>query len=333
MPARPTPLSTGALAPAVADLNAAIATKQDVATAGTDAEIAVAKAEALAATAAVQVEVDALEAVGATDVEVAAAVASLAATVAKEAELAAEVAANSLTDRARANHTGEQSQATVTGLVAALAGRQPLDSDLTAIAALSTTAFGRSLLEKANSIEARALLGVSEGGQSPLYASGFWSTPVNGSSISAATLNRLYLIPMRVDKVRQFDCIGAYVTSAIPGAVVRFGVYEFNISTARPGALLDDLGTVETPYVTQSTITIDKTYGPGWIALAAVAQVAATNFYMCAATMGGLLPGVNCVGIDVGHYIEGVTGPLPASASGAIALNAANGIRTSLRVA
>lgn len=47
--------------------------------------------------------------------------------------------------------------ATVT---AALAGKQPLDADLTAIAALSTTSFGRSLLELASSAAGRTALGV-----------------------------------------------------------------------------------------------------------------------------------------------------------------------------
>lgn len=47
--------------------------------------------------------------------------------------------------------------ATVT---AALAGKQPLDADLTAIAALGTTSFGRSLLELASSSAGRTALGV-----------------------------------------------------------------------------------------------------------------------------------------------------------------------------
>lgn len=42
---------------------------------------------------------------------------------------------------------------------AALDGKQPLDSDLTAIAALSTTSFGRSLLEAANAGALRMLAG------------------------------------------------------------------------------------------------------------------------------------------------------------------------------
>lgn len=54
-------------------------------------------------------------------------------------------------------------QADVTGLVAALAGLQPLDSDLTAIAALTTTTFGRGLLELANAAALRTAAGIATG--------------------------------------------------------------------------------------------------------------------------------------------------------------------------
>jgi acid phosphatase family membrane protein YuiD len=67
----------------------------------------------------------------------------------------------STADRNRANHTGTQAQSTVTNLVTDLAGKQPLDSDLTAIAALSTTAFGRSLLEAVNGGDVRTAIGAA----------------------------------------------------------------------------------------------------------------------------------------------------------------------------
>lgn len=47
---------------------------------------------------------------------------------------------------------------------AAQAASQPLDSDLTAIAALSTTSFGRSLLGLADAAAARAALGAETSG-------------------------------------------------------------------------------------------------------------------------------------------------------------------------
>lgn len=49
----------------------------------------------------------------------------------------------------------------LTTLTAALAGKQPLNANLTAIAALTTQAFGRSLLEAVNAAAAQALLGIS----------------------------------------------------------------------------------------------------------------------------------------------------------------------------
>lgn len=49
-------------------------------------------------------------------------------------------------------------QGDVSGLVAALAALQPLDADLTAIAALTTTSFGRALLELANATALAALV-------------------------------------------------------------------------------------------------------------------------------------------------------------------------------
>lgn len=49
-------------------------------------------------------------------------------------------------------------QSAVTNLVSDLAGKQPLDSDLTAIAALSTTAYGRALLALADAAAGRTAL-------------------------------------------------------------------------------------------------------------------------------------------------------------------------------
>lgn len=47
-----------------------------------------------------------------------------------------------------------------TDLASALSGKQPLDSDLTAIAALGTTTFGRSLLTQADAAAAQTTLGL-----------------------------------------------------------------------------------------------------------------------------------------------------------------------------
>lgn len=65
----------------------------------------------------------------------------------------------SLADKANVNHTHIQSE--ITDLVDDLAGKQPASSDLSAIAALSTTTFGRSLLTAADAADAKSMLNIS----------------------------------------------------------------------------------------------------------------------------------------------------------------------------
>jgi hypothetical protein len=60
----------------------------------------------------------------------------------------------------RANHTGTQLSSTISDLDTVLAGYQPVDSDLTALAALSTTSYGRSLLALADAAAGRTALGL-----------------------------------------------------------------------------------------------------------------------------------------------------------------------------
>jgi hypothetical protein len=83
--------------------------------------------------------------------------------------------------RDRTTHTGVQAVSTISGLQTTLddivtqeaddyallnaqvAGKQPLDADLTAIAALTTTSYGRALLEIANQAALQAVVGLVVG--------------------------------------------------------------------------------------------------------------------------------------------------------------------------
>jgi hypothetical protein len=87
---------------------------------------------------------------------------------------------------ARANHTGTQAWSTITSTPTTLAGYgisdsitaaaaaaayQPLDSDLTSIAALTTTSFGRSLLTQADAAATRTTIGAGTSNFNGAYSS------------------------------------------------------------------------------------------------------------------------------------------------------------------
>lgn len=63
--------------------------------------------------------------------------------------------------RDRGTHTGTQAQSTITNLTTDLGNKQPIDTDLSAIAALTTTSFGRGLLALADAAALRTSVGAA----------------------------------------------------------------------------------------------------------------------------------------------------------------------------
>jgi hypothetical protein len=80
-----------------------------------------------------------------------------------------------------------QSAAIAAAQAAAIAASQPLDSDLTAIAALTTTAFGRAFLTQVDAASTLATLGISGSADAGGWIAGEAWTYVSATSFSVAS--------------------------------------------------------------------------------------------------------------------------------------------------
>lgn len=214
---------------------------------------------------------------------------------------------------------------------AAQAASQPLDSDLTAIAALSTTAYGRAFLALADASAARTALslggaavlnvgttagtvaagddprfsaGGGGGGAAPITRTGFYSYPLGDISLagtfSLANDCACY-VPFEVAEGRAFDRIGLQMHWSGPQAdtLVRLGIYEND--DGDPGALVLDAGTVDTSTTGTKEITIAETLTPGLYWLAAAHQGVGTGTVVMIGT--------------------GSVSPIPAPSTGYLAQN------------
>ncbi len=168
--------------------------------------------------------------------------------------------------------------------------------------------------------------------KTPSFVSGFYTGPLATCVTGVSTINRLCFFPLRIDKARPFDRISSFCTVGVAGAVLRYGVYEYNPLTGLVGALLDDLGTVDASTSSEKALIINKTYGPGWVALAVVAQGGTPTMYMTTPSISGVIPSINSVMLNSGYFLEGVTGPLPVSVTPQL-LNTSNGLHVALRSA
>lgn len=162
----------------------------------------------------------------------------------------------------------------VTSAISALSSvYQPLDSDLTAIAALTTTTFGRSLLAVADAAAARSTISappIKKG-----LVSGRWYTGrrVPGTLATATftpTQNRIYFAPFDIEVATAFQSMFAWVITAQASNTFRLGIY--GDTSGAPGALIVDAGTIDASSTGAKTVSISVTANPGRLWLAIVQQ-------------------------------------------------------------
>jgi hypothetical protein len=160
----------------------------------------------------------------------------------------------------------------ITGALAAATAAttyQPLDSDLTAIAGLTTATFGRSLLTQADAAAARATLGVSNS----VYAVGNWINPFDGTAVggSALTANTIALYSFIFRRTATVDNLGARVTTVAAGSNVQLAIYDSDSNNKVTGLPLGATGnlsgataTTVNASVTAFTIAAGQIY---WMAI------------------------------------------------------------------
>jgi hypothetical protein len=188
------------------------------------------------------------------------------------------------------------------GLGATLLDSQPLDSDLTAIAALTATtdniiqSVGSTWASRtpAQVKTALGLDGIALSGTAPNLegATGdYWAAPASrntAATVAGAMYCRMIFVPVNCT----IDRIGASVTVAgAGGSTITLGVYNDD-GTGKPGTLLLDAGTIDGTSATAQEITISQ------------ALVGGQRYHLAALVAGGT-PTVRIDRDDIGTGVVG----------------------------
>lgn len=196
------------------------------------------------------------------------------------AESAARIAADSAISGSLTAHENDVANPHLT--TAAQVGADPVGSASTAVA------------NHVAAVDPHPQYGLLEAMFGPHYVAGAWFHTViaTTSSTLVATPGWLFLTPTIVSRSATWDRVRFEVTIAgTADVVVRLGIYAYDLTTGRPGALLATFGSISNPSPAAIyELTINHNITPGWyyIGLLATGTVGPT-IRGAASSLGNIL--------------------------------------------
>ncbi len=216
---------------------------------------------------------------------------------------------------------------------------QPLDADLTAIAALATTTFGRALLTEVDAASIRGTIGAGTVSSVALSLPSIFSvsgSPITASGTLAATLasqsaNQFFAAPNGLAGAPAFRAI---VAADIPVLNQNTTGSAASLTTGRTIGMTGDVVWTSPAFNGTANVSAAGTIQAGAVSLAKMADVATgTLFYRKTAgsgapevqTLATLKTDLGLTGTNSGDQTITLTGDVTGSGAGSFAATIANG--------